>query len=280
VSWAGIVFSMCAVAIEAFAAIELLSLPNPYASTVVLAVAGAQAAPVLLALLGASALWAIQCLAARRARKAQLPVTDLTQVTPRELELVILVQRVYRGYHGRMRAARKRELDTWHSMSSTRRVLLVILYSIAFTLVAMSLYITLIFGVKFTPVQVQAWLTASLMTYLLDAFVKEPLIALLKTAGGMILRVLKNGPTAVSEYLVRSAQLRLTEARRHAARETASDDADDADEPPRGAGDEHGVPMRMHLRAVDVLLPAAHRAKWAKTLQHAPAKAATAGVKS
>eukprot|EP00753_Platysulcus_tardus_P013629 PLAT3815.2.p1 GENE.PLAT3815.2~~PLAT3815.2.p1 ORF type:complete len:121 (+),score=49.98 PLAT3815.2:272-634(+) len=99
----------------------------------------------------------------------------------------VQIQRLFRGYAARRRAARGRELRIWLMERRAREVMEGISIVSVCVLVLGMLYLNLIYGVKFSDSQLSGWLTSSAIALLVDAFLQQPLAILFRVLVGRVL---------------------------------------------------------------------------------------------
>jgi hypothetical protein len=74
-----------------------------------------------------------------------------------------------------------RELRTWATLSTERTVLVAVVYASLLVVMAFSVYINLLYGVKFNSVQSRAWIIASFTAFVSDAVINEPVVLMART---------------------------------------------------------------------------------------------------
>lgn len=113
----------------------------------------------------------------RRARIGSWSAKDYDN--EKYLSRIILLQAVFRSYSSRRVSMRLEEYDAWNSMS--RRIPLCIVYALNFGYIASSVWLNLIYGVKFEPATGQAWVLASVASLSFSFFISEPCVQFAQT---------------------------------------------------------------------------------------------------
>lgn len=85
------------------------------------------------------------------------------------------VQRAFHGRKGRLRAVRRQEFNNWMALKFERTLLVGLSYGAILMFIAITFYINMIFGVKFTQEQSEAWVTASFIAFFIDLLLQQPL---------------------------------------------------------------------------------------------------------
>lgn len=113
----------------------------------------------------------------RRARIASWSAKDYDNA--KTLKKIILLQAVFRSYNSRCISMRLEEYDSWNSMS--RRIPLSIVYALNFAYITSSIWLNLIYGVKFEPQTGRAWVLASIASLCFSFFISEPCVQFAQT---------------------------------------------------------------------------------------------------
>eukprot|EP01029_Cantina_marsupialis_P002703 TRINITY_DN1256_c0_g1_i3.p1 TRINITY_DN1256_c0_g1~~TRINITY_DN1256_c0_g1_i3.p1 ORF type:complete len:2520 (+),score=841.96 TRINITY_DN1256_c0_g1_i3:901-7560(+) len=88
----------------------------------------------------------------------------------------LTLQAIYRGWQGRAKAVREREIEVWNHLHFHRSVMTSLVYFIVFFYCTFMLYVNLLYGIKFSDSITKSWLKASVVSILLDVIVQQPLI--------------------------------------------------------------------------------------------------------
>jgi hypothetical protein len=103
------------------------------------------------------------------------------------------IQAIFRGKIGRIRAERAEEFERWKQQKGARNVLTCLVYATVGLTILFTLYINIIYGIKFEQSQAVGWILASALSLSLDAFLQQPLTLLLKAFAGPYLGVILAG---------------------------------------------------------------------------------------
>eukprot|EP01029_Cantina_marsupialis_P008202 TRINITY_DN1950_c0_g2_i4.p1 TRINITY_DN1950_c0_g2~~TRINITY_DN1950_c0_g2_i4.p1 ORF type:complete len:2116 (+),score=782.76 TRINITY_DN1950_c0_g2_i4:269-6616(+) len=107
-------------------------------------------------------------------KEAQVIAIDLNDVVVEKAALKL--QAAFRGWQGRTRAVRKREVDAWSQLHVQRLIMTSLVYMIVSCYCIFMLYINLLYGIKFSGSIVESWLKASVASILIDICLQQPLL--------------------------------------------------------------------------------------------------------
>ncbi|KAA0164730.1 hypothetical protein FNF31_02267 [Cafeteria roenbergensis] len=89
------------------------------------------------------------------------------------------IQSAWRGFAARRLAMRLQELRVWEGMHCERQAVVTLVYASLLLLMLGSSFVCLVFGVVFAPEQARAWVLTTLVAFLIDAAVQEPIAILI-----------------------------------------------------------------------------------------------------
>jgi len=104
------------------------------------------------------------------------------------------VQKTYKAKKGRERTVRQQEYLNWLALKTERLLILGLSYGAIATFIAVMFYINMIFGVKFTPEQSEAWIIASFISFFIDLLLQQPLGFVMRGIVVAFLYECKGGP--------------------------------------------------------------------------------------
>lgn len=113
-----------------------------------------------------------------------------------DIRRVVYVQAVARRRLARRRAIRTEEISNWFAQRVERTILIALCYVFVGAFVALAFWINLVFGVKFTPDQAQAWLVASFVAFGFDVSRTS-----LSSIGRFVVLILRDVPGLLLPFL-------------------------------------------------------------------------------
>eukprot|EP00753_Platysulcus_tardus_P002572 PLAT11679.3.p1 GENE.PLAT11679.3~~PLAT11679.3.p1 ORF type:complete len:1095 (-),score=366.95 PLAT11679.3:2090-5131(-) len=104
----------------------------------------------------------------------------LRRMLRREDKAARVIQRHFRGFVARKAFFRERELLIWAEMVRLRRLMTTLIYAMVVLLVAIAMYLNLVFGIRFDNQQAQAWMASAVLSLMVDIVALQPAQILVK----------------------------------------------------------------------------------------------------
>jgi len=100
----------------------------------------------------------------------------------------------------RRKQVRRRELSAWAALKCERNTAMALAYFSLISFCLAGFWVVLLFGVKFTQSQTQAWFLTSITSFALDIFITEPFMILMQTMLIECFAAGRHQPTRVWRY--------------------------------------------------------------------------------
>lgn len=112
---------------------------------------------------------------------------------PTPIPLPVRVRMLAPADHlGKARARRAKEVEAWTAARAERTIMTTFVYCGISVAIGVLTYVCLLFGVKFAPQQAEAWVVGTLIGFVTDILVQEPLVELLKVVVSLLLMLCRS----------------------------------------------------------------------------------------
>lgn len=96
------------------------------------------------------------------------------------------------GHLARARARRTQEVEAWQAARAERTIMTLFVYSGVVVAIGVLAYVCLLYGVKFDARQAESWVVGTLVGFVTDIFVQEPLVELIKVVVALMIMLCRS----------------------------------------------------------------------------------------